>query len=381
VPEGLHSAQPDPAQSLERRELALLVTQAVERLPGAEREAILLFYFEGYSGDDAARFLGVPVGTLRRRLHDGRLRLRKQLTAALGGQAFEAARAARLRASVEALLSNDSTPAEWYRVMRDVVLSRPVPHQLLAALTTRRSESGEAVDFAAVASQLLVRSQGALFEDPGPIGQTARAVRAALSDFHEWTLDSSKVLQTFPTLFRRDESGRVIGVEPEMMPPGFPSGEPGRYLRATRGLLFGGDGGHVVDLAGLMARSSSLAAFAKGMRPAWLSDVIDVYWLDARPVELSEVEAWVLALAERIVPGARRHCAPYAGPRYRSALRLTLGTDTRPASIGGVLAGWPGAPEGTCAVHVRVYLEPWAQIRSGQPVPAQFVPESPKLRN
>ena len=41
--------------------MALLVSQAVERLPAAEREAVVLYYFEGYAGDEAARFLDIPV--------------------------------------------------------------------------------------------------------------------------------------------------------------------------------------------------------------------------------------------------------------------------------------------------------------------------------
>jgi hypothetical protein len=31
---------------------------------------VSLFYFEGYDTDDAAAFLGIPPGTLRRRLHE-----------------------------------------------------------------------------------------------------------------------------------------------------------------------------------------------------------------------------------------------------------------------------------------------------------------------
>jgi len=38
---------------------------------------VVLFYFEGYSLKEAAGFLDIPEGTLKRRLHDGRKRLRK----------------------------------------------------------------------------------------------------------------------------------------------------------------------------------------------------------------------------------------------------------------------------------------------------------------
>ena len=45
-------------------------------LPDRLRESMALIYFEGYDSEAAARFLDVPAGTLRRRLHDGRRQLR-----------------------------------------------------------------------------------------------------------------------------------------------------------------------------------------------------------------------------------------------------------------------------------------------------------------
>src|SRR4030042_672972 len=65
-----------PDDALERRELAALIHEAVGHLSETLREAVVLFYFEGYSLKDAAGFLDVPEGTLKRRLHDGRKRLR-----------------------------------------------------------------------------------------------------------------------------------------------------------------------------------------------------------------------------------------------------------------------------------------------------------------
>jgi RNA polymerase sigma factor (sigma-70 family) len=369
------SAAPDPSETLETRELALRVWQAVERLPPAEREAIVLYYFEGYASDDAARFLDVPVGTLRRRLHDGRLRLRKFLTDGRTGERAEQRTTARLRARVEALLSEDSSPEEWYEVTRHVLLRRPVPYQLLASLTGSTGNTAMSVNFGQHASRLMARSRGPLLDDSGPVGEAARALRAALHDFQEWTIDTQAVLEAFPNnVFRRSEGGRTLGINPELMPPGFSSGEPSRYLRVTRGLLFGDTQGAVVDLAEVFLRSRSLASFKAGMRPGRLSDVLDVYWIDVRPIELSEVEDWVTELAATMAPGARPQCSAQAGPRYRTALRLTFEGDVRPAAIGGVLAAWPGAPEGVHAVHVRLYLEPWAQIRSGQVITAESVP-------
>jgi len=47
----------------------------VERLPARQRQAILLHYYADVSVDEIARLLRVPVGTVKRRLHDGRQRL------------------------------------------------------------------------------------------------------------------------------------------------------------------------------------------------------------------------------------------------------------------------------------------------------------------
>jgi RNA polymerase sigma-70 factor (ECF subfamily) len=114
----LPATTPDPTLALERREMALLVSQAVERLPAAEREAVVLYYFEGYAGDDAARFLDIPGGTLRRRLHDGRIRLRRQLTRTLETREDDSAAHARLQARVRTLLSTDAPQNQWYDVTR-----------------------------------------------------------------------------------------------------------------------------------------------------------------------------------------------------------------------------------------------------------------------
>jgi len=60
-------AQPDsvPATDPWLRDL-------VDRLPPRQRQAILLHYYADVSVDEIARLLHVPVGTVKRRLHDGR---------------------------------------------------------------------------------------------------------------------------------------------------------------------------------------------------------------------------------------------------------------------------------------------------------------------
>jgi RNA polymerase sigma-70 factor, ECF subfamily len=47
----------------------------VDRLPARQRQAILLHYYADIPVDEISRLLHVPVGTVKRRLHDGRARL------------------------------------------------------------------------------------------------------------------------------------------------------------------------------------------------------------------------------------------------------------------------------------------------------------------
>jgi RNA polymerase sigma-70 factor, ECF subfamily len=63
----------DPTASSQLREL----DQALARLPGEQREVILLVGLEGMSYDAAAKVLSVPVGTVRSRLSRGRDALRR----------------------------------------------------------------------------------------------------------------------------------------------------------------------------------------------------------------------------------------------------------------------------------------------------------------
>ena len=62
-----------------REETRASVMAALGRLSDANRETATLFYIDGYSQADVARFTNRPIGTIRRRLHDARKQLRKEL--------------------------------------------------------------------------------------------------------------------------------------------------------------------------------------------------------------------------------------------------------------------------------------------------------------
>jgi RNA polymerase sigma-70 factor (ECF subfamily) len=75
------------AGAQEKASEALEVGAAVEKLPDAQREVLLLVALEEFSYADAARILDIPVGTVMSRLAAARARLREltsDLAAATG---------------------------------------------------------------------------------------------------------------------------------------------------------------------------------------------------------------------------------------------------------------------------------------------------------
>ncbi|MBI4878573.1 MAG: sigma-70 family RNA polymerase sigma factor [Planctomycetes bacterium] len=85
--EAAHGAEPRvpwPEEILEREELRRRVVEAVFALDEPYRTAVLLRYFEERRPDEIAMFLGVPVATVRTRLHRARATLRARLESAYG---------------------------------------------------------------------------------------------------------------------------------------------------------------------------------------------------------------------------------------------------------------------------------------------------------
>jgi len=71
----------DLGSVLDTEELAAGVREAVQALPAAEREPILLAYFGGKTYREAAAMLGQPEGTVKSRIRAGLARLRLTLEA------------------------------------------------------------------------------------------------------------------------------------------------------------------------------------------------------------------------------------------------------------------------------------------------------------
>lgn len=69
----------DPAQAYERSELQAEVQRALSLLPDKLRSTILLYDIEGMSYEEIAEALGCPIGTVKSRLFNARMQLRKLL--------------------------------------------------------------------------------------------------------------------------------------------------------------------------------------------------------------------------------------------------------------------------------------------------------------
>jgi RNA polymerase sigma-70 factor (ECF subfamily) len=74
-----------PDDIAERQELLERVLRELPALPHDLREAFVLCEVEEMSGVEAARALGIREGTLRRRLHDARVKLRRRLQGGTDG--------------------------------------------------------------------------------------------------------------------------------------------------------------------------------------------------------------------------------------------------------------------------------------------------------
>jgi RNA polymerase sigma-70 factor (ECF subfamily) len=68
-----------PEDDLVAREQTLVLDAALAKLSHRQREVLLMVDLGGVTGVDAARALGIPAGTVWRRLHEGRIRLRRSL--------------------------------------------------------------------------------------------------------------------------------------------------------------------------------------------------------------------------------------------------------------------------------------------------------------
>lgn len=79
VLEGACEQRDDPLDELIARERASRLWEALDRLKTIDREALMAFYIQGQSLIEIAERFGVPIGTVKRRLHTARKRLKAEL--------------------------------------------------------------------------------------------------------------------------------------------------------------------------------------------------------------------------------------------------------------------------------------------------------------
>jgi RNA polymerase sigma-70 factor (ECF subfamily) len=72
---------PDPADELETDELRRRVRAAVDQLPDLFRSVVVLAYFQGLRLQDVGEVLGIPVGTVKSRMHAATAKLAELLAA------------------------------------------------------------------------------------------------------------------------------------------------------------------------------------------------------------------------------------------------------------------------------------------------------------
>ena len=63
-----------------------LIASALASLPRGERDVMVLFYFLGYTQREIARLLHLKPGTVGKRLHSGRLKIRRSLPPSVRGE-------------------------------------------------------------------------------------------------------------------------------------------------------------------------------------------------------------------------------------------------------------------------------------------------------
>lgn len=73
------SSKPSPEAQAERQDEWRWVGEAVACLPATQRAVVVLYYVNDLSVREIAEVLGIPQGTVKSRLHYGRISLKKRL--------------------------------------------------------------------------------------------------------------------------------------------------------------------------------------------------------------------------------------------------------------------------------------------------------------
>lgn len=360
-----------PEIHLEQQEMAGLILEAVSHLSETCREAISLFYFEGYSLKDAAQFLDIPEGTLKRRLHEGRQRLREAAERILEGTRPMNAKREQILQQLKAAADEGIHSETFFQAMREAIRLRPAPHEMLRKVMQKHwAEKLKKLPMPPEKERKLREALGRIYgpseraRDPNhPVGETANAIRAALPEFNEWQIDLSQV--DLSEMYRRMFEGKGQAFS-FLKPPGLMTQSEGSYITASRAWLVKDEDGRFCTTAELMQRKTTGKEFKEQMQQKnKLSDTFFL-WIRSETLDLRDIEDLLRRLSKAIIPETPIRFCSYEEPRYRTGLRMQLGDNPIPAAIGGVHTSRPGLAEGGHFASVVIYLEPWAAARSGQ---------------
>ena len=81
-PDHRGESNPDPEETLVRKETQEAVQRLIQRLPPTDRAVVLLYYWHGEPLREIAQVLGLTVSAVKSRLHRARWRLARELEAA-----------------------------------------------------------------------------------------------------------------------------------------------------------------------------------------------------------------------------------------------------------------------------------------------------------
>ncbi len=370
-----HAGTPSPGTHLEQQELAALIQEATGTLSESLREALSLFYFEGYDVKEAAHFLDVPEGTLKRRLHDGRRQLRAAAEKIIKGTKPENVHREQILKKVEDALSEGIDSEAFFLAMCRALSLRPAPNELFRKVMRKiyadKKEKFETMSpekekkLQEVMTRIYNHSERAMNPNH-PVGKVKNAIKAALSEFQLWQVDfyQANMSETLKSMYECGEKAYAL-----LRPPGFAESPHAAYIYPVTAFLLQDEDGMFYTLYELMQKNDSLDAFKKKLHQGrCLSDTLSLLWKEPEIIELKAVEDLLRRLHQTIIPSVEIHFSPYEEPRFRAALRMQFGDNPIPAAIAGVLN--PRSEiygQGSIAAAV-IYLEPWARAQSGQKI-------------
>ena len=75
----LADERPDPGQQIDLTEQSKVIQDSLKKLPESQRAVLILHDIEGFSYQEIADIVGANLGTVRSRLHYGRIKLKDLL--------------------------------------------------------------------------------------------------------------------------------------------------------------------------------------------------------------------------------------------------------------------------------------------------------------